>query len=83
MFPTIHLNGTSASDLLDGIKDAVCAVNAAIDAIAKAAPNARDYYPQGPQAFAAADLEHRTRLARLHDIHAELEAIGIHIIEAM
>lgn len=42
--PVIHLNGTSAEDLLEGYVEAKRAVDAAYDAVMKSNPNGRDYY---------------------------------------
>jgi hypothetical protein len=49
--PTIHLNGTSFTDLRDGYAAAYDAIDKAIDALANAESNGRDFYPQGPDAF--------------------------------
>jgi hypothetical protein len=49
--PTIHLNGTSFTDLRDGYAAAYDAIDKAIDALAKAELNGRDFYPQGPGAY--------------------------------
>lgn len=45
-------------------------------AVAEAAPNARDYYPQGPTAHQAAVREHTSRLERLESVRRELEALA-------
>ena len=44
MVPTIHLNGTSHDELLRQILDAKEAIRKAVEALANAAPNMRDYY---------------------------------------
>ena len=49
--PTVHLNGTSLTDLRDGYASAYGAIDKAIEALAKAESNGRDFYPQGPEAF--------------------------------
>lgn len=46
--PTIHLNGTSNAELDALTRAAYESVADAIAAFQKAAPSARDYYPQGP-----------------------------------
>jgi hypothetical protein len=48
--PTIHLNGTSREALAEQYANIMTAANALLDAIRAAAPNDRDYYPQGPLA---------------------------------
>jgi hypothetical protein len=73
MTPTIHLNGTSAADLLDGYAEAAGCVRDAIDAMHRAAtPNGRDYYPQGPGAIEQAMAEHRDRVQALGRVLTEL-----------
>ena len=73
--PTIHLNGTSPVELRQQYQDAAMAVSAAIDVLAKSAPNGRDYYPQGDDAFAGAQRQHRARMEKLQSVYAELEEV--------
>lgn len=73
--PTVHLNGTSKEALIDQIKDAYGAIETAIDALCAAAPNARDYYPQGPDAFSAARAQHDARAKKLVEVRDELTGI--------
>lgn len=73
--PTIHLNGTSAEALTDDYSAAYRAVCAAIESLQAASPNARDYYVQGPGAFAKARREHEARLHKLADVAGDLMAI--------
>ena len=82
--PTIHLNGTSAESLMEGYQKAYEAVSEAILAVARAYPNARDYYPQGNEAFSGAMLEHGRRLMLLQTVGRELETliVGISDLEA-
>jgi len=81
--PTIHLNGTPGERLLDQVTDAGSAVYKAIEALSQASPNARDYYPQGPGAFAAADDEHTARCVKLREVFDELQALAIGISDAI
>jgi hypothetical protein len=74
--PTIHLNGTARDSLLDAHCEAGRAVRVALDAIELAAPNPRDYYPQGDDAFASAKREHADRVGRLRSVLVELEALA-------
>lgn len=76
--PTIHSNGTSAQALFDANLDAMQAVEAAIDAVQRAAPNGRDYYVQGPEAFGRAQREHQERQRLLNRIALELTQIAEH-----
>jgi hypothetical protein len=70
--PTVHLNGTSKDELLRQLFDAGSAVQAAMKALGEAAPNGRDYYPQGPSAFTVAQSEHLARMMRLQRVRDEL-----------
>lgn len=70
--PTIHLNGTSKEALEEGYADALQALAVAIRAVESTAPNMRDYYVQGPEAFPQASAEHRARVERLTAVRQEL-----------
>jgi hypothetical protein len=72
MVPTVHLNGTSKEELMRQLRDAYRALVKAMDALAEACPNGRDYYPQGPGAHGAAMKEHSERFAKLSAIACEL-----------
>ena len=78
-FPTIHTNGTGSQTLLDGYVSAFLAVRGAIDDIRRIEFNARDYYPQGDQAWPAARNEMQERIRKLDAVADELEAIADHI----
>ena len=77
--PTVHLNGTNAKDLLADNLAAWRAVRAAIDVLRAAAPNGRDYYPQGTEAVGQAIDEHWHRIGRLQSVADEIEAILKHV----
>lgn len=79
--PTIHLNGTRQQALLDGVVDAQTAVRLAVEKLTAASPNARDYYPQGPQAFPEADAWFRKRIAALAVIGDDLQELAIAIAD--
>ena len=79
--PTLHLNGTTATDLLEGYRRAMDAVQDAQDTVRATAPNGRDYYPQGPDAINAAQEEHASRLAALHRVFDELLELAVHCME--
>ncbi len=74
--PTIHLNGTSRERLLEALSDANNALLAAEEAVARTAPNARDYHPQGPEAFRAAAQEHFARMQKIEEVRRELAIIA-------
>jgi len=67
--PTIHLNGTSFTDLRDGYAAAYDAIEKAINALAHAELNGRDFYPQGPNACSQAREERSEAFRRLHSAH--------------
>lgn len=77
--PTIHLNGSSAERLREAYETAANAITTAIAALAETAPNARDYYPQGPSAFPLATEGHLERMKRLDAVRAELMELWDHV----
>lgn len=81
ILPTIHLNGTDAESLFEQTCEVAGKLRAALVALDEAAPNARDYYPQGDRAFAQARTEHQARAAKLREVLQELEAIAEHVAE--
>ncbi len=81
MKPTIHLNGTSLASLQAENEKARYALMSAREALMDAAPNARDYYLQGPAAFGIASGEHLDRLNAIRKALRELEEIAEHLEE--
>lgn len=79
ILPTIHLNGSSPEALLDQNMAAGRAIQAALTALQAAAPNARDYYPQGGDAYATELREHTDRVAALHRINEDLLTLCDHL----
>jgi hypothetical protein len=79
--PTIHLNGTAAADLLKQYRSAYAAVSDAIEAICKASPHGRDYYPQGTDAINNAQSEHWERVAKLREVEKELMELALHVYQ--
>lgn len=74
--PTVHLNGTSQTELLTQLTTAADAVRDAITAVQKACPNGRDYYPQGRDATQEALRQHANRLHNLTAVRRELVEIA-------
>lgn len=66
--PTIHRNGTSGRALLLQVSEATAALRRALSVMRDAAPNGRDYYVQGDDAFTAAAAEHRSRVQRVEAV---------------
>jgi hypothetical protein len=73
ILPTIHTNGTSASELDRQQRAVGHAAYALLEALADASPNARDYYPQSDGAFAAATATHQKRVDAVRAILADVE----------
>jgi hypothetical protein len=78
--PTVHLNGTSGSDLESAYERAATALHDAIQALDETSPNGRDYYVQEEpggesNAFGRARLEHMNRQATLALVARELAAL--------
>ncbi len=70
--PTVHLNGTSRRELENQLTEAGSAVYLAMRKLNEAAPNARDYYPQGEGVFSEAMREHAARMTKLADVYRDL-----------
>lgn len=71
--PTIHINGTSKNELLEQWNNAYGALIDARRALTNAAPNGRDYYPQGLSAITTAVAEHEARVFKIDSILNEIE----------
>lgn len=78
IFPTIHLNGTSAQMLTEDYTEARIAVQAALDKLQKVEFNARDYYPQGQLAWLDAVRQRQDLLNQLAQVSAALYKIEAH-----
>lgn len=74
--PTIHINGTSQEELMNGYMDAIDALRIAISKIEACGPNGRDYYPQGAGAMTLAQAQHTERLHKLGLVSSELIEIA-------
>jgi hypothetical protein len=79
--PLIHMNGTSFEELIGQLTSAASAVRAALRAVENAAPNQRDYYPLGQDAWSTAQREHASRLSRLNAVRDELENLALALDE--
>ena len=81
MVPTVHLNGTSKSELRDQLSGVTQALDSTLQALMRAAPNGRDYYPQGPDALDAALAEHKGRVQMLRALMNEVVEIATKVEE--
>jgi hypothetical protein len=66
--PTIHLNGTGASTLLEEYSKVAEAIAAATTALEQATCNARDFYPQEPGNWEKARQERTDAFAMLRQL---------------
>jgi hypothetical protein len=67
--PTVHLNGTSFTDLRDGYAAAYDAIDKAMEALGKAELNSRDFYVQEPGAYYHARAERDAAFTKLREAH--------------
>jgi hypothetical protein len=74
--PTIHLNGSSATALIEGYAHAAIAVQNAITALDNIEFHRRDYYVQPAGNWQTAVNEMVDRYTRLLSVKAELDAIS-------
>lgn len=80
--PTIHLNGTSREELQKQLETAVTALTTTLQALTDATPHARDYYPQGNNAWQEALNEHRERYNSLVRVRDELMMLLEYVVDA-
>ena len=74
--PTVHLNGSGGTSLVDGYRDAVDQLQLALDTLAHTAPHGRDYYVNGPDVYTMARSEHEARLTALLTVQEELRTLA-------
>lgn len=79
--PTVHMNGSSPDHLAEAYAEAHNAIRIALERLAAASPNARDYYVQPGDAFGRASAEHRTRVQRIESVRAEIEALAENVMD--
>ena len=71
--PIVHMNGTSRAELELQLQNAYMSLHNAYDAMKRAAPNGRDYYPV-PGLMERAVEQHMRRLREVGDVMDEIEA---------
>lgn len=76
--PLVHINGTSAKALVESYELAGQALARAIECLQDAAPNGRDYYALGPDAWKRATQEHTARVDKLRAVYVDLQALYEH-----
>jgi len=74
IMPSVHANGTSKEELVRQHLDIMEAATALLKALQEGAPNARDYYPQGPDATVTeAALAWNQRYQAVERLRADIE----------
>jgi hypothetical protein len=81
--PTIHLNGTSGATLRDEYLAAYDALEHAREMLVKATCNARDFYPQGADAYYKARDERTTALSDIDRALSYVETVLMGISDQM
>jgi hypothetical protein len=81
VLPTIHLNGTGAESLEREYRAVRRAVAAAAEALAAATCNARDFYPQGSEAWHRAKAERAEAFRLLTQVSDYAEAWELHAMD--
>lgn len=83
MLPTIHSNGTSLNTLIDGYD----AIDEALYRLylkwSEVEFNARDYYPQGPDAYIQARDERQQHAAKIQEVRAYIDGIRQHLYDQL
>jgi hypothetical protein len=77
--PTIHSNGTGAQSLADEYLAVVRALRLAGEALDNATCNARDFYPQGHEAWTVARKERDETFRKLREVKQYADAWLEHI----
>jgi hypothetical protein len=73
--PTIHLNGTGKDTLTAEYYAAYKAIEAAVEALAAATSNCRDFYPQGADAYSRHRKERAEAFACLRQAQGYVEEV--------
>ena len=79
--PTIHLNGTNGEELKAEYYAAHKAIDAAVEALAAATLNARDYYVQSADAYYQARDERAEAFDKFRQVQDYVEGMLVGIIE--
>jgi hypothetical protein len=78
-FPTVHLNGTAAEELMRQNLEALKFLQEADSYLANASPHGRDYYVQEEGSFQQAVKEHEARRAAIAKIIEEITEIYLRV----
>ncbi len=80
--PHIHRNGTSPDELLRQFTDVAAALREALEKMQAAAPNGRDYYPMGNDAFGQAAKQHARQREAVEGVLREFELMALAVFNA-
>jgi hypothetical protein len=80
--PTLHYGGSGFAHLSEGYEAACNALRATLEALTATAPNGRDYYPAGDDAFRTAKAEHDARVRKVRDVLHELCLLHEALVDA-
>ena len=83
ILPTIHSNGTDLDALIDGYDAIDLALYDLFNKWTAVEFNARDYYPQGPDAYTKARQERLEQAAKLNEFRAYLDGIRQHLYDQL
>jgi len=78
-YPTIHRNGTGAEALQEQWREAHSKLVEALGAMEAAAPNGRDYYPQGAAALREAVTEYNQHISAVRAARNYFLALHVHV----
>lgn len=81
--PTLHLNGTGATNLRDEYAAAYDALTKALEAFASTTCNGRDFYPQGADAYYKARDERAEAFGRLEAVRRYVGEVLMGICDQM
>ena len=79
--PLVHLNGTGKEQLLSDLQKVGSSLRKSLEALSEAAPNQRDYYPMGDEAWRRARKQHEERVRILRVLHEEVALVAEGIMD--
>lgn len=83
IFPSVHMNGTSGEELFNQALNAARVLRLSLDAMAAAAPHARDYYIQGADVFTNAQRDYVQRIGKIREVADDMMAIAENIRDTL
>ncbi|CAB4186567.1 hypothetical protein UFOVP1329_31 [uncultured Caudovirales phage] len=80
--PTIHLNGTGKETLIKEIDQAYDSISQMMGDFARITCHARDYYPQGEDAYPAARQQRQEMFDKLVEVNTYIDELRYHLHSA-